>query len=120
MTRSPQAVRRDPRIDRTIRSLREALVDLVAERGFDAITVTDLVERAGLHRATFYRHYNDKDDLLRLWGLEIYALLEREAAAVPALAVASTCSKIAVTSGGISVDATASAGTAAASRSSSA
>lgn len=49
---------------RTRRLLRDALLALVRERGFDAIAVQDLTERAELNRATFYLHYRDKYDLL--------------------------------------------------------
>jgi AcrR family transcriptional regulator len=38
-------------------------IELAAERGFDAITVGDIARRAGVNRATFYRHYQDKYDL---------------------------------------------------------
>jgi AcrR family transcriptional regulator len=48
---------------RTHSSLRAALVDLVEESGFDAVTVTALCDRALVGRATFYRYYTDKFDL---------------------------------------------------------
>ena len=54
---------------RTRRLLREALVDLVAMKGYDRVTVQDVIDRADLSRATFYAHFRDKDDLL-LSGLE--------------------------------------------------
>ncbi len=54
----------DPRVLRTHQALQEALIDLTAERGFDAITVGDIARRAAVNRATFYRHYQDKYDLL--------------------------------------------------------
>jgi AcrR family transcriptional regulator len=54
----------DPRVVRTRRLLRDALLELIPEKGFDAITVQDITERATLHRATFYLHYRDKQDLL--------------------------------------------------------
>ncbi len=54
----------DPRVKRTHRLLQEALVELAGERGFDAITVGDIAKRAEVNRATFYRHYQDKYDLL--------------------------------------------------------
>jgi AcrR family transcriptional regulator len=54
----------DPRVRRTHQLLKEALIELAAERGFDAITVGDLAKRATVNRATFYRHYQDKYDLL--------------------------------------------------------
>jgi len=40
--------------------LREALIDLIEEKGFDAVTVGDIAERAMVNRTTFYRHYPDK------------------------------------------------------------
>jgi AcrR family transcriptional regulator len=54
----------DPRVIRTHKILQEALIELTAERGFDAITVGDIAKRATVNRATFYRHYQDKYDLL--------------------------------------------------------
>lgn len=53
----------DRRTRRTRRSLSDALVGLVLERGYAAITVEDITERADVARATFYSHYRDKDDL---------------------------------------------------------
>jgi AcrR family transcriptional regulator len=54
----------DPRVVRTRQQLREALVALIEEKGFAATTVQEIVDRAGLNRATFYLHYRDKQDLL--------------------------------------------------------
>ncbi len=45
---------------RTEIMLHDALIALISEKGFDAITVGDLADRAMIHRATFYRHYCDK------------------------------------------------------------
>jgi AcrR family transcriptional regulator len=56
--------RLDPRVVRTRQLLRDALVSLIAEKGFDALTVQDIADRATLNRATFYLHYQDKHDLL--------------------------------------------------------
>lgn len=54
----------DPRIARTRSSLREALFALTRERGLDEISVSDIAERAGVNRTTYYQHYSDKDTLL--------------------------------------------------------
>jgi AcrR family transcriptional regulator len=44
--------------------LREALVELIEERGFDRITVTEIAERAMVSRATFYRNHWSKYDVV--------------------------------------------------------
>ncbi|MEM8534508.1 MAG: TetR/AcrR family transcriptional regulator [Chloroflexota bacterium] len=54
----------DPRVLRTRQLLRDALLDLIREKGFEAITIQDLTDRAQLNRVTFYLHYRDKQDLL--------------------------------------------------------
>ncbi len=54
----------DLRIRRTHKFLQEAMIELVTEKGFDAITVGDIGERAMINRATFYHHYQDKYDLV--------------------------------------------------------
>jgi AcrR family transcriptional regulator len=51
---------RDLRVKRTHALLRRTLIDLIAEKGFDAVTVGDIAERAMVNRSTFYRHYPDK------------------------------------------------------------
>jgi AcrR family transcriptional regulator len=40
------------------------MVDLILEKGYDAVSVSEITDRAELGRATFYLHYKDKDDLL--------------------------------------------------------
>lgn len=54
----------DRRVRRTRRRLREALIALILEKGYDPITIQDITDRADLSRATFYLHYRDKDELL--------------------------------------------------------
>lgn len=54
----------DPRITRTRKLIRDALLSLLAEKNFEAISVQDIAERATVNRATFYAHYTDKFALL--------------------------------------------------------
>lgn len=54
----------DPRVKRTRQMLDQAFMELLAEKGFDAISVQDVTERAGVNRATFYAHFQDKFALL--------------------------------------------------------
>jgi len=54
----------DPRVRRTRLSILQAFTELIGENGFQAISVQDLTERAGINRATFYAHFTDKFDLL--------------------------------------------------------
>ncbi len=52
------------RVRRTRGLLRQALVELVEDRGFDRVTVAELTSRAMVSRAAFYRNYRDKYDLV--------------------------------------------------------
>ncbi|MGW0196418.1 TetR/AcrR family transcriptional regulator [Nonomuraea sp. NPDC003201] len=54
----------DRRVRRTRRVVQEALVALILEKGYDAVTVTDIIERADVGRSTFYSHFTDKQDVL--------------------------------------------------------
>lgn len=54
----------DRRIQRTRQALRAALLELIKEKDYDAISVEEITERANVGRATFYKRYKDKEDLL--------------------------------------------------------
>jgi len=56
--------RPDRRPARSRRRLKEALLALIQERGYDKITVGDITNRADVGRSTFYAHFTSKDDLL--------------------------------------------------------
>ena len=55
----------DRRVARTRGRLQQALIELIPERGFAAITVDDVCKRADVGRSTFYTHYADKEALRR-------------------------------------------------------
>ncbi|MBN2981385.1 TetR/AcrR family transcriptional regulator [Cohnella algarum] len=82
----------DRRIRKTRQALKEALVALILEKGYDAVTIIDIADRADYNRGTFYNHYAGKEELLseihgeflRRTGeslLEPYKGMERVAAA---------------------------------------
>ena len=58
------AKRQDRRVQRTQQLLEAALLSLMKEKGFDCISVQEIIDRANLGRATFYAHYDNKEDLL--------------------------------------------------------
>ena len=64
----------DLRVRRTRKLITQALIELTIEKGFAALTVQDIADRAMVNRATFYRHYLDKHDLLDKYMQEVHEL----------------------------------------------
>ena len=54
----------DRRVQRTRKLLRESMLALIMDRGYDEINIQDITDHANLGRATFYLHHKDKDELL--------------------------------------------------------
>lgn len=54
----------DLRMQRTYKLLSEALYELILKQPFEEISVTDICKRAMVHRTTFYKHFQDKYQLL--------------------------------------------------------
>lgn len=67
----------DRRIRRTQQQLGKALVELASEKGYDAVTIKDITERADLAYITFFRHYHDKHELLANMVKDIAEDIER-------------------------------------------
>ncbi|MCI0414433.1 TetR/AcrR family transcriptional regulator [bacterium] len=74
----------DRRVQRTRQLLREALVSLVLEKGYEATTVQDILDRANLGRSTFYTHYSDKDELLVSGFEHLQQMIEEFDSHIPA------------------------------------
>jgi len=64
MTPQPPRDRLDPRAKRTRTLLQQAMGELLTQKPLSSITVGDITRRATVNRATFYAHFQDKDDLL--------------------------------------------------------
>ena len=54
----------DPRVKRTRRLLRDALVSLILEKDFASISIREITERAEVAYITFFRHFECLDQLL--------------------------------------------------------
>ncbi len=57
----------DPRVKRTRSQILQSFNDLLAEKGFESISVQDVTDKAQINRATFYAHFEDKYKLLDYW-----------------------------------------------------
>lgn len=53
----------DRRVKRTRRALQDALIHLILEKGYQAVTIEEITDQADLGRTTFYLHFKDKEDL---------------------------------------------------------
>lgn len=51
--------------------IRKAFLDLLEEKPFDKITITDIVSKADINRGTFYLHYKDVNEVLEHIALSI-------------------------------------------------
>ena len=75
--------RPDPRKERTRSAITAALVDLLASQPFDQVLVRDIVARAGIGNATFFRHYRDKAQVLEEVAQDFFE--QASGAMIPAL-----------------------------------
>jgi AcrR family transcriptional regulator len=66
----------DLRVRRTRKLLQKALLDAASEKGFAHVTIRDITDRAMVNRATFYRHYEDKYDLLAQYMEELSEMID--------------------------------------------
>jgi len=55
----------DKRVERTRQALQAALLELMVECGYERLSVQQILDRAGVGRATFYTHFGSKEELLR-------------------------------------------------------
>jgi AcrR family transcriptional regulator len=53
----------DRRVQRTRQLLIHALMELIEEKGYDAVTIQDITDRANVGRTTFYLHFRSKEHL---------------------------------------------------------
>ena len=56
--------KKDVRVIRTHEQLTASLIDLLSKKSFEELSVSEICEAANVHRATFYKHFNDKFEFL--------------------------------------------------------
>ena len=54
----------DRRVQKTRKLLQDALIELVAEKGYESVSIREILDKANVGRSTFYAHFQDKDQLL--------------------------------------------------------
>jgi len=69
----------DRRVQRTRKLLSDALVALIVDKGYERVTIQDILDRANVGRSTFYAHFENKEQLLFSGGTTFSQLLERPA-----------------------------------------
>lgn len=62
--------------------LRHAALDLFFEHGYEAVTITDIAERAGLTRRSYFRYFPDKREVLFAGSDQLVSEIERRLQAV--------------------------------------
>ena len=62
---------------RSRRMIRESFVELLHEKPLEKITATDIINRSGLNRSTFYAHYPDVKGIIDEITGEIYAMFRQ-------------------------------------------
>ena len=73
----------DPRVQRSVEALREALLELLKNKRFDQIEIKDITDAAGVSYRTFFRRFASKDELLEeIATAEVRSLLTLGEAAV--------------------------------------
>jgi AcrR family transcriptional regulator len=70
----------DRRVLRTHRLLKQALIELTEEKTYEEITIRNITDQADIGYATFFRHYDGKDDLM----LEMFTEIINEIESLPA------------------------------------
>jgi AcrR family transcriptional regulator len=73
----------DRRVRRTRAAIRDALMALMLEQGYEAVTVAGIIARADIGRSTFYTHFTDKQHVLYASLDELADLLRAHRDAAP-------------------------------------
>jgi len=67
----------DRRVEKTHKLLKDALITLILEKGFEAVTIQEILDRANVGRSTFYIHFQNKHELLHSCFEEFFDLFNK-------------------------------------------
>jgi len=76
---TPPPTRHERRRLQTRKLLIQATLQLILKKGYDAISIQDITERADLGRGTFYIHFKDKEEIVWTMFQDLFQELEQEA-----------------------------------------
>ena len=62
----------DLRVIKTKQLIKDCFLELIEEKGYSKVTITDITKKAMINRNTFYLHYVDKEDLIDTLIFEAY------------------------------------------------
>ncbi len=67
----------DRRVRKTLQLLQDALAELITEKGYEAVTIQEILDRADVGRSTFYAHFENKDHLLNSILIQLNEVFEQ-------------------------------------------
>ena len=67
----------DRRVQKTRKLLKDALISLIIEKGLEAVSIQEILDRANVGRSTFYIHFENKQELLHSCFEEFHDLFEK-------------------------------------------
>ncbi len=79
MDTTPPPSRHERRRLQTRKLLIQTALQLILEKGYDAISIQDITDRADLGRGTFYIHFKDKEEVIWTAFRDLFKELEQEA-----------------------------------------
>ncbi|MBR1743871.1 MAG: TetR/AcrR family transcriptional regulator [Lachnospiraceae bacterium] len=63
---------KDRRFQKNKKAIRKAYMELVQEKGYQNVTISDIAEHADINRMTFYAHYDIIEDILIISNTILY------------------------------------------------
>jgi AcrR family transcriptional regulator len=76
---TPPPTRHERRRLQTRKLLIQTTLNLILEKGYDAISIQDITDQADLGRGTFYIHFKDKEEVVWTMFQDLFQEMEQEA-----------------------------------------